>query len=291
MQFIVDNEHDGLSLSKYVLSKANDIPSWAVREAFRNRDVKIDGQRAKENDLVQAGQSVTIYLPKRYLTAERKVLPVLYEDQRILAVEKPQGLLSIGESGSEEGDSAYQRAKAYIKNKGEDESALRLCHRLDVMTGGILILAKDEETYELMTEAFAGHELKKTYICRVKGCPMKKEAILEGWLRKDPKAALVSITDYPVSRAVPIQTRYKVLEAGEISRLEVELITGKTHQIRAHLSHIGHPILGDDKYGDRDLNRRFGLRRQQLWHARVSFSCSGILSYLNSRDIRSKAPF
>ena len=114
---------------------------------------------------------------------------------------------------------------------------------------------------------------------------------MRAYLRKDAEIARVAVTDYPARGAQEIVTAYRVLEAGEQSRLEVELITGRTHQIRAHLAHIGHPILGDDKYGDRALNRRLGLRRQQLWATRLVVHAEGALAYLNGKEFTTECPF
>ena len=114
---------------------------------------------------------------------------------------------------------------------------------------------------------------------------------MRAYLRKDAQISRVSVTDYPARGAQEILTRYRVLEAQQNARLEVELMTGRTHQIRAHLAHIGHPILGDDKYGDRALNRELGLKRQQLWATRLVFQADGALSYLNGRSFSVRCPF
>ena len=127
--------------------------------------------------------------------------------------------------------------------------------------------------------------------CRVKGCPARKEAVMRAYLRKDAKLSRVSVTDYPARGALEIVTGYRVMEPGECARLEVELMTGRTHQIRAHLAHIGHPILGDDKYGDRALNRQLGLRRQQLWATRLVFHADGVLAELDGQTFTVKCPF
>lgn len=114
---------------------------------------------------------------------------------------------------------------------------------------------------------------------------------MHAYLRKDAQLSRVAVTDYPARGALEIITGYRVLEPGEYARLEVELMTGRTHQIRAHLAHIGHPILGDDKYGDRALNRRLGLRRQQLWATRLVFHAGGALAYLDGKAFSVDCPF
>jgi len=155
---------------------------------------------------------------------------------------------------------------------------------LDVQTGGLLLFTKDDDAFSSALEAFSKRTFQKYYTCRVKGCPARHEAVIRAYLRKDAQISRVSVTDYPARGAVEIATAYRVLERGEHAVLEVELITGRTHQIRAHLAHIGHPILGDDKYGDRLLNRRLGLKKQQLWATRLVFQSEGALSYLNGRE-------
>ena len=114
---------------------------------------------------------------------------------------------------------------------------------------------------------------------------------MHAYLRKDAQLSRVVVTDYPAKGALEIVTGYRVLEASNYARLEVELMTGRTHQIRAHLAHIGHPILGDDKYGDRALNRKLGLKKQQLWSTKLVFHTSGALAYLEGKSISIKCPF
>ena len=177
------------------------------------------------------------------------------------------------------------------QRQGEKTDRIRLCHRLDVQTGGLLLLTKDDAAYEAAREAFEQRTMEKFYTCRTKGCPAKREAVMHAYLRKDAQLSRVAVTDYPARGALEIITGYRVLEPGEYARLEVELMTGRTHQIRAHLAHIGHPILGDDKYGDRALNRRLGLRRQQLWATRLVFHAGGALAYLDGKAFTVDCPF
>jgi len=140
-------------------------------------------------------------------------------------------------------------------------------------------------------QAFSQRSFQKFYTCRVKGCPAKREAVMHAHLRKDAQISRVSVTDYPARGSMEIITGYRVIQDGEYALMEVELITGRTHQIRAHLAHIGHPILGDDKYGDRMLNRQLGVKRQQLWATRLVFQADGALAYLNGRSFSVKCPF
>lgn len=293
METVVTSVQDGWMLSAVLTQAAPDMPLWAIREAIRHRDVRVDGERTAQDVRVYAGQEIRAFFPKRALNVA-KTLPaprVVYEDEHILLIDKPQGIPAQNEDRPLEGDSALTRAIAYLQSAGEKTDCVRLCHRLDVQTGGLLLLTKDEAAYESAVQAFSERTFQKFYTCRVKGCPAQREAVMRAYLRKDAEISRVAVTDYPARGALEIVTAYRVLEAGEQSRLEVELVTGRTHQIRAHLAHIGHPILGDDKYGDRLLNRRLGLRRQQLWATRLVFQAEGALSYLNGRVFETGCPF
>lgn len=296
MQMRVPEEKDGLMLSQLLMQAAGDVPLWAVREAIKKRDVRIDGVRIAGDVRVLAGQEIRVFWPKSILAQkqQKKTLPapeIVFQDEHILLINKPQGIASQNEDDPLSGDTALTRVKAYLESMGENTDHLHLCHRLDVQTGGLLLFTRDEAAFESAMQAFSERSFRKFYTCLVKGCPAKRDEVIHAYLRKDAQISRVSITDYPARGAQSITTGYRVLEAGENAKLEVELITGRTHQIRAHLSHIGHPILGDDKYGDRMLNRSLGIRRQQLWATRLVFHAEGALAYLNGRSFSVKCPF
>ena len=294
MQTRVPKEKDGLMLSQYLIQTAGDVPMWAIRETIKKRDVRIDGVRISGDVRVSEGQEIRVFWPKGVLSSEKKALPmpeIVFEDEHVLLVNKPQGIASQNEDDPLSGDSALTRTIAYLKEKNEKTDHVHLCHRLDVQTGGLLLIVKDDESYESAVQAFTDRTFRKYYTCRVKGCPSRREEVMRAHLRKDAQISRVVVTDYPARCSQEIVTAYRVIEPGECARLEVELITGRTHQIRAHLAHIGHPILGDDKYGDRMLNRQLGLRRQQLWATRMVFYAEGALSYLNGRSFSVKCPF
>ena len=296
MQMIVPEEKDGLMLSQLLVQSAADVPMWAIKEAMKKRDVRIDGVRISADVRVHAGQEIRVFWPKAVLAGKQqeKTLPkpeIVFEDEHVLLINKPQGIQSQNEDSPLSGDTALTRVLAYLKSKGENTDCVHLCHRLDVQTGGLLLFVKDDASFESAIQAFSERSFQKFYTCRVKGCPAKREAVMHAFLRKDAQISRVSVTDYPARGAVEITTGYRVVQPGEHALLEVELITGRTHQIRAHLAHIGHPILGDDKYGDRLLNRQIGVKRQQLWATRLVFQADGALSYLNGRSFSVKCPF
>lgn len=296
MQMLVPKEKDGLMLSQLLVQAAADVPLWAIRETIRKRDVRIDGTRISGDVRVHAGQEIRVFWPRTVVSGrqQEKPLPqpeIVFEDAHVLLINKPQGLQSQNEDNPLAGDSALTRVLSYLKAHDEQTDHVHLCHRLDVQTGGLLLFAKDDEAFESAMRAFSERTFRKFYTCRVKGCPARREAVLHAWLRKDAQISRVAVTDYPARGALEIVTGYRVLQTEENALLEVELMTGRTHQIRAHLAHIGHPILGDDKYGDRMLNRKLGIRRQQLWATRLVFQAEGVLSYLNGRSFSVDCPF
>lgn len=293
MRFTVSEEQEGRMLSALLREVAPDLPVWAIREALKRRDVRVDGVRTGGEYRVRTGQEIRAFFPKAALETKSSAQPpeIVFEDEHVLLLNKPQGIPSQNEDDPLSGDTALTRALAYLQSAGEKTDQLHLCHRLDVQTGGLLLLVKDDAAYDAALKAFSERTNRKFYTCRVKGCPSRPEAVMRAYLRKDAEIARVSVTDFPVHGAQEIVTAYRVLERGETSRLEVELITGRTHQIRAHLAHVGHPILGDDKYGDRALNRRLGLRRQQLWATALELHAGGALAYLDGRRFEATCPF
>ena len=203
---------------------------------------------------------MTLYMPDKYLTAP---LRILYEDERMLAVEKPAGVPVDGDADSIGADTMLARLRAYCP-------AASLAHRLDAGTGGVLLAGKTGEGLAGLLDAFKNHRIEKTYLCLVRGAPNPPQADRKAFLLKDAASARVRILNAPAPGALSIETRYRLLEArGDTSLLEVQLVTGRTHQIRAHLSALGYPLLGDDKYGDRAFNRAHHAAQIALWCARL----------------------
>lgn len=218
------------------------------------------------------------------LPAAAQGIEIAFIDQNIIAAVKPKGLQTAAADG--EGDSLETRlASAY----GEAYPA----HRLDVNTDGLVLFARNKAALEALTDAIEQRTIRKFYRCTVKGCPPKKEATLSAYCIKDAERARLVVYDRPAPNSREMITKYKVLRAGKgKSELEVELITGRTHQIRAHLAHIGCPILGDDKYGDRSFNRENKAAAQALTAARLELHFPGgsVLGYLEGRVIDLPAP-
>lgn len=233
-----------------------ELPAFVIRDAFAKRDVKCNGIRISPDAILRAGDMLCLFLPD----ARKEAVPleVVMEDDDYLIVNKRQGVLVQGAVSLEARCAAHVGAPVFA------------CHRLDVQTGGLVLLAKSERALEAAKEAFAAKAIQKTYRALVAGVPSPPTARLRAYLVKDAARAAVHILDAPAHGAVPIETHYRVIEAYDGHALvEIDLITGKTHQIRAHMAHIGYPVLGDDKYGDRAQNRLHGKRRQCLWSVRL----------------------
>lgn len=249
------------------------VPYAAAQKALRGKDVLVNGQRVKGDVPLAQGDSVCVFFNEPKVT-------VVYEDERLLVVDKPQGLATEGENALEE--------KVH-----QTHPTARLCHRLDQNTGGLVLFAKDEEAYEAVFAAMKERTLRKFYRCIVAHAPCPREATARAFLKKDAQAAYVTVFDCEREGAKEIVTAYKTLHAGALSLLEVELITGRTHQIRAHLAHLGCPIVGDDKYGDRTLNKSLGVKLQALFAVRLElhFPKGSPLAHYNGLSIEAEPRF
>jgi len=263
-----------LTLAKRMLPE---VPEYALREAFQKRDVKINGQRVGLDALVVPGAEIKIYT--RDLETKQTLISVLHEDQNVLVVFKPAGISC--EPDSKGGKTLPQ---FLLSQKPELTSEPLLCHRLDNPTEGLIVLAKTPRVQQALQDAFRERRVHKEYTCVVLGTPSPEHAVLEHYLIKDARHARVRVTPHEIHDAKPIVTEYTVLQKGECARLKIQLHTGRTHQIRAHMAFIGHPLLGDDQYGDREANKRCKARRLMLCSTRLSFELVGDLSYLNEMD-------
>ena len=254
---------DGVSptpLNRYLTRAFPSLPGWLIRETLKKKDVRINGIKSGADALVQSGDELTLYVDDKYFAAP---LTVIYEDDGLLVVEKPAGIPVDSDRANIGADTMLSRIQAHCPSA-------QLCHRLDTGTGGVLICAKTESSLAELTSAFKHHTLTKKYRCLVAGRPEQSEAKLKDYLIKDAGASRVRIVHIPANGALPVETHYKLLGSKNgVSLLEVTLITGRTHQIRAHLSSVSLPLLGDDKYGDRAANRRFNKNQPALWCSEI----------------------
>jgi len=262
-----------------------EIPAHVLRASFQHRDVKLDGKRVKPDARVSEGQLVQVYC----MEPTAPPVDVVYEDDDVLLLNKRAGV-SV-EPDDKGGASLTELAHKYILSRHPDALPPRPCHRLDNQTCGLILFAKHDRAEEILLRAFKERTMDKRYICLVRGMMKPPAATCKAYLLKDAEAARVTILDHPAPGARSIATAYETLEAGPISRLRVHLLTGRTHQIRAHLAALGHPLLGDDVYGDRAFNRANHARRLMLCAASLTLDTGGALPRLDGKTFTIDCPF
>lgn len=265
---------------KYLKKALPELPDVAIREAFSRKDIKMNGVRIKADALVEPNAKMQVY------TAfdKQETLKIVYEDENIMLLNKPQGISVHADEGG--GMSILDMAQNYLKSE-----QVFLCHRLDNKTSGLLLLCKDAESEKLLREAFFERTMEKEYTCLVKGVLNPKEAVKEAYLIKNAAESKVRVITKATPGAQKIVTGYQVVKEGAASRVKVDLITGRTHQIRAHMAFLGHPILGDDLYGDRAFNKAQKAKRLMLCANRLTFHVSGKLAYLEGKSFSVEVPF
>lgn len=290
----------GQRLDKFLTKYLRTMPKSLVYKAIRKKRVKVNGKRGAEGDKLKPGDVLELYINDEFFDAlpDGKVfqkihtprVDVVYEDSNLLLVNKPQGMV-VHADREGHADTLIDHIQAYLYQKGEYDPdgaftfAPALCNRIDRNTQGFVIAAKNAESLRLLSEIIKTRQVHKYYQCVVHGHMPQPAGTLHGWLVKDAVANRVAVSDGELPGSKPIETRYRVLKAGaELSLLEVELVTGRTHQIRAHLAHVGHPLLGDGKYGE--LGQSPAFRRQVLCAYKLEFHFTkdfGILQYLNGK--------
>lgn len=267
------------------------ISESMLRRLFTLRDIRLDGARVSRDGPVRAGQVLKVFLPADFQSsaASLPALDVVYEDRDVLLVNKRAGV-SV-EPDSRGGVSLSELCAAYIASSDPGGFAPAPCHRLDNKTCGLCLFAKTPGALEILQDCFRSRSLEKYYVCLVRGIMKPPAAVCRAYLLKDPKHAVVRITDHPVAGSKEIVTGYETLSSGPVSRLRVHLVTGRTHQIRAHLAALGHPILGDDLYGDRSFNRREKARSLRLCAVSLCLNTGGRLPQLDGRVFSVNPPF
>lgn len=295
----------GQRLDKFV-TKTLDIPMSLLYKSIRTKKIKLNRKRAEIGTKLSEGDVLQCFLPDEFF--EKKVnrtslesitphLCVIYEDDNILLLNKPAGV-SVHEDENGSTNTLITHVQAYLYHKGEyhpeDEQSFApsLCNRIDRNTCGIVIAAKNAEALRVMNEKIKKREIDKFYLAAVHGIPEPKEATAVGYLLKDEKSNLVRVwSDDPKNGAKKIITKYRVIaKNAEDSLIEVELLTGRTHQIRAHMAHLGHPLIGDGKYGINKSDRARGYKYQALCSYRLRFSFDPkthtSLDYLSGKEFR-----
>lgn len=308
---VTENEA-GQRLDKLLAKFLNQAPKSFLYKMMRKKNIVLNGKKCTGNEKLKQGDSIKLFfsdetiekfsagtyaIPKK---EKINMLPIIYEDEQILLMNKPVGVLS--QKAKDSDVSAVEILINYLMETDQlSKEQFRtfhpsICNRLDRNTSGILVAGKTLPALQEMNRFFKERTIAKYYRCLVKGRVIKSEDYIKGYLVKDQKTNKVSITKKKTEEGVPIETEYCVIQSNdEVSLLEVHLITGKTHQIRAHLASIGHPIIGDYKYGDKQINemyrQAYGLKSQLLHAYRLEMpSSNGSLAYLNDKKFVAELP-
>lgn len=273
----IDEKHNNKKLDKVLFDAFPNLKQNTFYKALRKKDIRVNEKRISENIVVFTGDIIKVFICDDLLECKPN-FSIVYEDDFILVIDKPSNLEVTGENSL---TSMLETTYSFIKP----------CHRLDRNTIGLVLFAKSEEALKILLDKFKNHEIEKHYLATVYGILEQKQAKLTAFLFKDNKKSLVYISDTPKKGYQKIVTSYKVIKENKkdnISVLDVNLETGKTHQIRAHLAHIGFPIIGDGKYGKNEINKRFSKKTQMLVSYNLKFSFnspSSILEYLKGKEI------
>jgi len=300
-QITVKANDAGQRLDKFLQKTFRQLPPAMMYKAIRKKDIKRNGKRIAAEDKLQADDVLSIYLPDDVLEVSAPVyefmqasrnLSIVYEDEHVILLNKPVGLL-VHPDDREFGDTLIFRVQRYLYEKGEyDPDAEQsfvpsLVNRIDRNTCGIVIAAKTAVALRILNDKLKHREIEKHYMCLVYGHMPRQTDLLEGYLDKSESHNRVYISDQE-GQGRHIATRYTVLgEKNGVSLLDIDLLTGRTHQIRAHMASIGHPLVGDGKYGKNQQNKAFGITKQALCSYKLIFrfpTDAAELNYLRGKE-------
>ena len=300
-EFKITKNDAGLRFDKFIAKVCPTLPSSLMFKYISTKRIKVKGKRGEISTRLNAGDTVSAYIndeffaevePKYSFLSAPSNIDVVYEDENILLVDKKQGLL-VHPDKNEYTNTLIDRIQHYLYKKGEydpkneNSFAPALANRIDRNTGGIVIAAKNAEALRILCDKIKYREMDKRYLAVVHGIPKKKSDTLEGFLEKNESKNQVYLKNSKTAEAKTIKTIYRVLQSkNNLSLVVIELLTGRTHQIRAHMASIGHPLLGEGKYNKSAKDRKMGFDKQALYSYSLKFDFktdAGILNYLNGK--------
>ena len=305
-EFIIQKNDAEQRLDKFVSKVTVNFSGPLLYKYLRKKAIKVNGKKQEISYRLKEGDRVTLYINDEFFADDKpqflklgKVYPldILYEDENILIVDKKPGLI-VHEDDKESTHTLINYILYYLYDKGqylpdkENSFTPALCNRIDKNTGGIVLAAKNAESARELYDIIKHRRIEKYYLALVHGEMPKSEDTLHAYHKKDADKNQVYIYNKEAAGTKPIKTGYKVLKSTKnISLLEVRLYTGRTHQIRAHMAHIGHPLLGDTKYGKKAQNEGLPFTHQALYAYKIKFNITdpqSPLYYLNSRVFKVK---
>ncbi len=309
MQILKIKRNDaGQRLDKFLSKAVKGLPMSLMYKFIRTKKIKVNRHRAEQKYILQEGDEIQLFIKDEFfdspekdssvgtLASIRPKLSIVYEDENIMLINKRPGVL-VHEDTEGADNTLNMHLKAYLYQNGEydpeDEQSFApaLCNRIDRNTGGIVIAAKNAEALRVMNQKIKDGQVSKFYICAVHGVPKVKQTTLCAWLKKDSSNNMVTISDQKRQGYKEIITKYKVLASrGDRALLEIDLVTGRTHQIRAQMAHIGHPLVGEGKYANNRSDRAEGYKYQALYAYRIRFDFVGddCLAYLAGKEFSLK---
>lgn len=302
-EFTIGKNDAGQRLDRWLAKTLPLLPAPLAQKYIRLKRVKVNGKGSKRDVRLQVGDVLQLYIndeffqrptpENAFLSLYQPKLNILYEDEHILLLDKRPGMV-VHPDESERVNTLLTHIQAYLYQKKEwspyweNSFAPALCNRIDRNTGGIVIAAKTAEALRVMNQKVKDRELNKYYLCVLHGVMPRKEGKLENFLLKDEAKKQVSVHNRPVPGGKTAVTLYRTLAVNDgLSLVECDLITGRTHQIRAQFAAAGHPLLGDGKYGREREDRKYGRHGQALYSYRLEFrftTDAGPLEHLNGRS-------
>ena len=302
--YTIGKNDAGQRVNKFIEKAVPALPKSLMYKYIRTKHIKLNRKRCQPEDKLQEGDVLELWINDEFFgEGERELLflnvptnlNIVYEDENILLVDKKPGLV-VHEDERGGADTLINRILHYLYEKGEYDPKQEnsfvpaLCNRIDRNTGGIVIAAKNAEALRILNQKVKDRELKKLYLCLIHGVMEPKAGTLKDYLLKDSGQNMVKVFRKQVPESKTIITKYRTLRTnGKYSLLEVDLKTGRTHQIRAHMAFYGHPLAGDTKYGRNRDNKDNPFPYQALYSYKLSFEFStdgGILQYLDGKTFQ-----